>query len=84
MFLNAALYNPDDWLLSLNESFNITFKDAETGNTGIFNGQSARAEFNKWTDNLKKNFLHCNSDYVFLDVKQEQFLLPLIKKLMRT
>ncbi len=83
-FLNIALYNPVDWLMSLNQYFSITFKDAETGKVGKYNAESAKSEFDKWSANLKKKLLHCNSDTVFLDVKQEQFLLPLIKHLMRS
>jgi uncharacterized protein (DUF58 family) len=83
-FLNIVVYNPVDWLISLNQRFSITFRDAETGKIGKYTAESARTEFDKWSGDLRKKFLHCNSDTVFLDVKQEQFLLPLIKHLMRS
>lgn len=83
-FLNVALYNPVDWLMSLQEPLSITFKDAETGEVKSLDAKSAKSEFDNWTDELRKKLLHCNSDTVFLDVKQEQFLLSLIKHLMRT
>jgi uncharacterized protein (DUF58 family) len=83
-FLSVALYNPTDWLLTLNHGFNITFRDAETGKTGNYNAASAKTQFEKWLEDLKKKFLQCSSDAVFLDVKQNQFLLPLTKHLMRS
>jgi hypothetical protein len=83
-FLNIVLYNPVDWFMSLNEPLSIIFKDAETGDVKSLDAKSARSEFEKWSGDLKKKLLHCNTDTVFLDVKQEQFLLPLIKHLMRT
>src|SRR5581483_5048896 len=82
--LNAVLYNPNDWLLSLDCPFKLTFKDAETGNDGCYSGQSVNQQFINWSKNLKSKLLHCNSDAIFLDVKQEQFLTPLIKFLMRS
>lgn len=83
-FLNVVLYNPVDWLMSLHEPLSITFKDAETGEVKRLNAESAKDEFDNWSGELRKKLLHCNSDTVFLDAKQEQFLLPLIKHLMRT
>lgn len=83
-FLNVVLYNPTDWLMSIKAPFKITFKDAETGDVKCLNAESAKSEFDKWSIDLKKKLLHCNSETVFLNVKEEQFLLPLIKYLMRT
>jgi len=83
-FLNIVLYNPVDWLMTLKEPLNITFRDAETGNVRSCSANSAKSEFDRWAGDIKKKLLHCNSDAVFLDVKQEQFLLPLIKHLMRS
>jgi predicted glycosyltransferase involved in capsule biosynthesis len=83
-FLNVVVYNPVDWLMSLNQSFTINFKDAETGSTGSYNAESAKIEFDNWSKGLKSKFLRSSSDVVFLDVKQENFLLPLIKHLMRS
>lgn len=83
-FLNVALYNPVDWLMSLKEPLNIIFRDAETGEARNCSAQSVASEFDRWSLDIKKKLLHCNSDAVFLDVKQEQFLLPLIKHLMRS
>lgn len=83
-FLNVVLYNPVDWLMSLKEPLNIIFRDAETGEARNCSAQSVQSEFARWSLDIKKKLLHCNSDAVFLDVKQEQFLLPLIKYLMRS
>lgn len=83
-FLNVVLYSPVDWLMSLKQSLNITFRDAETGEVRSCSAESAKSDFDYWRLELKKKLLHCNSDAVFLDVKQEQFLLPLIKHLMRS
>jgi len=83
-FLNVVVYNPVDWLMLLNQSFTINFKDAETGSTGSYNAKSAKTEFDNWSKDLKSKFLRSSSDVVFLDVKQENFLLPLIKHLMRS
>jgi uncharacterized protein (DUF58 family) len=83
-FLNVVLYNPVDWLMSLKEPLNIIFMDAETGEVRNCNAQSVQSEFDRWSLDIKKKLLHCNSDAVFLDVKQERFLLPLIKHLMRS
>ncbi len=83
-FLNVVLYNPVDWLMDLKAPFRISFKDAETNEVMNLTADSAKNEFDRWSGDLKKKLLHCNSDTVFLDVKQEQFLLPLIKYLMRT
>lgn len=82
-FLNVVLYNPVDWLMYLKQPFNITFKDAETGDVKNLSAKSAKSEFDRWSADIRSKLLHCNSDTVFLDVKQEQFLLPLIKHLMR-
>jgi uncharacterized protein (DUF58 family) len=82
-FLSVVLHNPADWLMSLDERFSITFKDAETGKAGKYNAESAKSAFDKWSSELKKKLTKCSSDVVFLDVKQERFLLPLIKYLMR-
>ncbi len=82
-FLNIVLYNPVDWLMSLHEPLSITFKDAETNEVRSISAESAKLEFERWSGELKQKLLHCNSDTVFLDVKKEQFLLPLIKHLMR-
>lgn len=82
-FLNVVLYNPVDWLMYLKQPFNITFKDAETGDVKSLSAKSAKSEFDIWSTGIRSKLLHCNSDTVFLDVKQEQFLLPLIKHLMR-
>lgn len=83
-FLNVILYNPVDWLMSLKEPLNIIFRDAETGEARNCSAESVKSEFDRWSLDIKKKLLHCNSDAVFLDVKQEQFLLPLIKHLMRS
>jgi uncharacterized protein (DUF58 family) len=83
-FLSVVLYNPVDWLMSLKESLNITFRDAETGEVRNCSAESAKSEFDRWIKGIKSKLLHCNSDAVFLDVKNEQFLLPLIKHLMRS
>lgn len=83
-FLNVVLHNPVDWLMSLDHAFRITFRDAETGKVASYNAESAKSEFDKWSGDLKRKLLHCNSEVVFLDVKQERFLLPLIKHLMRS
>ena len=83
-FLNIVVYNPVDWLMSLKEPLNIIFRDAETGEVRSCNAQSVQSEFDRWSLDIKKKLLHCNSDAVFLNVKQEQFLLPLIKHLMRS
>lgn len=83
-FLNVVLHSPVDWLMTLNHGFNITFRDAETGKTGNYNAASAKSQFDKWSEDLKSKFLSCSSDAVFLDVKQNQFLLPLTKHLMRS
>lgn len=83
-FLSVVMYNPVDWLMSLSQSFTINFKDAETGSTGSYNAESAKTEFDNWSKGLKSKFLRSSSDTVFLDVKQENFLLPLIKHLMRS
>jgi len=83
-FLNVVLYNPVDWLMSLKEPLNIIFRDAETGKAKNCSAESIKSEFDDWSLSIKKKLLHCNSDAVFLDVKQEQFLLPLIKHFMRS
>ena len=82
--LSIALYNPVDWLLSLDQGFSVTFRDAESGTVGNYNFNSASSEFDKWSNELRRKFKQCNSESVFLDVKQEKFLLPLIKHFMRT
>jgi uncharacterized protein (DUF58 family) len=82
-FLSIVLHNPDDWLLSLDQNFSITFKDAETGYIGNYNAKSTKDEFGKWATELSRKLMRCNSEFVFLDVKQERFLLPLIKHFMR-
>lgn len=84
VFLSVVLHNPVDWLMTLDQDFGITFKDAETGGTGIYNASSAKNEFDKWFVGLKRNLLHSGSEVVFLDVKHEQFLLPLVKHLIRS
>lgn len=83
-FVSIVLYNPNDWMLSVSESFNITLKDAESGRVSDFNLKSAKSQFDKWQADLKVKFARCNSDVVFLNVKEEKFLLPLIKYLIRT
>lgn len=83
-FLSVVLHNPVDWLINLNHKFNITFRDAETGQVGSYNAISAKSQFDKWSENIKTKLLRCNSDVVFLDVKQDHFLLPLTKYLMRS
>lgn len=83
-FVSVVLHNPNDWMLSVSESFNITLKDAESGRLSNFNLKSAKSQFDKWQRELKTNLARCNSEAVFLDVKEERFLLPLIKYLMRT
>jgi uncharacterized protein (DUF58 family) len=83
-FVSVVLHNPNDWMLSVSESFNITLKDAESGQVSNFNLKSAQAQYDKWQANLKTKLARCNSDVVFLNVKEERFLLPLIKYLMRT
>lgn len=83
-FVSVVLHNPNDWMLSISESFNITLKDAESGKTSNFNLKSAKSQFDKWQTNLRVKLAQCNSDVVFLNVKEERFLLPLIKYLMRT
>jgi hypothetical protein len=83
-FVSVVLHNPNDWMLSASESFNITLKDAESGRISDFNLKSAKSQFEKWQTDLKVKFARCNSDVVFLNVKEEKFLLPLIKYLMRT
>ncbi len=82
-FLNVVVYNPDDWLINISEKFSITFKDAETGKVGNYKIESANNEFNNWKNNIKSKLMKCNADTVFLDVKKENFLLPLVKYLMR-
>ena len=83
-FISIVLHNPNDWMLSVSESFNITLKDAESGRVSDFNLKSAKSHFEKWQTELKTNLMRCNSYVVFLDVKEKNFLLPLIKHLMRT
>jgi hypothetical protein len=83
-FTSIVLHNPNDWMLSVSESFNITLKDAESGRVSDFNLKSAKSHFEKWQTELKNKLVRCNSDVVFLDVKEKNFLLPLIKHLMRT
>jgi len=83
-FISIVLHNPDDWMLSVSESFNITLKDAESGRVSNFNLKSAKSHFEKWQTELKNKLVRCNSDVVFMDVKEKNFLLPLIKHLMRT
>lgn len=83
-FVSVVLHNPNDWMLSVSESFNITLKDAESGRVSDFNLKSAKSHFEKWQTELKNKLVRCNSDVVFLDVKEKNFLLPLIKHLMRT
>lgn len=83
-FVNVVLYNPNDWLQDLSHSFELTFKDAESGQMINFNAKDASAGFKIWSDKLKVDLSRCHSDVVFLDVQQEKFLLPLIKYLMRS
>lgn len=83
-FVSVVLHNPNDWMLSVSESFNITLKDAESGRVSNFNLKSAKSQFDKWQGDLKAKLARCNSDVVFLNVKEEKFLLPLIKYLIRT
>ncbi len=83
-FLNVVMHNPSDWFASLKSSCYVTLKDAETGATGTYYTKSAKSDFDEWSSDLKKKLLGCYSDVIFLDVKQERFLLPLVKHLMRT
>jgi hypothetical protein len=83
-FISVVLHNPNDWMLSVSESFSITLKDAESGRVSDFNLKSAKSHFEKWQTELKNKLVRCNSDVVFLNVKEKNFLLPLIKHLMRT
>jgi hypothetical protein len=84
-FTNVVLYNPLDWFASIAGfwNFGITLKDAESGTTGQYLVDSAKSDFDEWSADLKKKLLGSYSDVIFLDVKQERFLLPLVKHLMR-
>lgn len=82
-FLNIVMHNPNDWLHNLSESFKITFKDAETGRMINYDAKDASNKFKEWFVDLKNKLAKCHTDVVLLDVKQERFLLPLVKFLMR-
>lgn len=73
-FLNVVIYNPDDWV---NEApFNLTFKDAETGSVVCYKPNSTK--FNDW-----QRKLDLLGDKVFLNVKEDNFLLPLVSYLLK-
>ena len=97
-FASKRYTDPHDWM-NLIRDIGINYVEASAdnecdplylGNDYLNRGvetvsaESAKTEFDKWSNNLKKKLLHCNSATVFLDVKQEHFLLPLIKYLMRS
>lgn len=82
-FLNIALYNPDEWLDNIVGNFTLTFRDAETGSIMNVDTKDAKKHFQNWSSSLKKKLLKTQGDLVFLNVKEERFLLPLIKYLMR-
>ena len=83
--LSLVFFDPNDWIFE-QQPFIVDFIDAETNSKvgwDMFHVDKHGQEFLKWQEGIRLKLRRGGSEPIFIDVTQENFLLPLVRYLLR-
>jgi hypothetical protein len=83
--LALVFFDPNDWIFE-KQPFMVDFIDAETNDCVSCNMSNTKGQskvFTEWRERLRLMLRRGGAEPIFIDVSQENFLLPLVRYLLR-